>query len=208
MSISNAFKRVFPGTKIKFCLWHFGRALEVNKKKYIKLEDEENDEVNILYRCIRNLPFIDPDYVIKIFKYIKEKNVNSNFDKFLKYFEDYYIRRINLREWNYFDVIEHTTNNCCESYNNKINNYFNKKPTFFKLLYILRNEEDEIIKEYERVSSGIWNSKRKIVYGRTDEKDILVRFYEDKINEMKEYHMNEDEIIGEWFKCLKRLGGK
>ena len=33
-ALSNAFVKVFPGTKVKFCLWHFGRALEVNKKIY------------------------------------------------------------------------------------------------------------------------------------------------------------------------------
>ena len=81
-----------------------------------------------------------------MFKYIKEKNTNDNFDKFLKYLEDNYIRKLNISEWKYFNNIENTTNNYCESYNNKINHYFNKKPTFFKLLYILRNEEDEIIK--------------------------------------------------------------
>ena len=34
LAISNAFKKVFPAANIKFCLWHFGRALEVNKKIY------------------------------------------------------------------------------------------------------------------------------------------------------------------------------
>ena len=126
----------------------------------------------------------------------------------MKYYEDNYIRKLNIKEWNYFDNIEHTTNNCCESYNNKINHYFNKKPTFFKLLYILRNEEDEVIKEYFRVANGIWKSKRKICYGRTDEKDIIVRYYGEKIKEMKENHKSEKDIIGEWFKCLKRLGKK
>ena len=111
----------------------------------------------------------------------KKKNKNDNFDKFMKYYEDNYIRKLNIKEWNYFDNIEHTTNNCCKSYNNKINHYFNKKPTFFKLLYILRNEEDKVIKEYFRVANGIWKSKRKICYGLTDEKDIIVRYYEEKI---------------------------
>ena len=76
------------------------------------------------------------------------------------------------------------------------------------MLYILRNEEDEIIKEYFRVSNEIWKSKRKIYYGRIDEKDIIERYYKDKITEMKENHKSENDIIREWFKCLKRLGGK
>ena len=69
------------------------------------------------------------------------------------------------------------------------------------MLYILRNWENKIIKEYDRVANGIWKSKRKIVYRHRGEKNILVRFYEDKIKELKENHLSEEDIIGEWFKC-------
>ena len=33
ISLSNAFKSVFPGANIKYCLWYFGRNLEINKNK-------------------------------------------------------------------------------------------------------------------------------------------------------------------------------
>ena len=51
--------------------------------------------------------------------------------------------------------IEHTKNNCYESYNNKISSYFNKKPTYLKLIYILRKEEGDISKEDLRLVNGI-----------------------------------------------------
>ena len=92
--------------------------------------DEDNNHENLLYRCLINIPFIDPDYIIKMFKYIKEKNKNDNIDKLFKYFEHSNIRNLNISEWNYFNNSEHTTNNCYESYNNKINNYFNKNHNF------------------------------------------------------------------------------
>ena len=63
--------------------------------------DEDNNHENLLYRCLINIPFIDPDYIIKIFKYIKEKNKNENFDKLFKYFEDN-IRKLIINDWNYF----------------------------------------------------------------------------------------------------------
>lgn len=72
--------------------------------------------------------------------------------------------KYDIGDWNYYENIENTTNNCCESYNNKLNNYFNKKPTFFKTLYILREEESLIHKEYERLINGVWNSKKKSFY--------------------------------------------
>ena len=80
------------------------------------------------------LPFIDPEYIYDVFELIKEKTDNENFQRFLKYFGDNYLNKYEIKNWNYYDNIENTTNNCCESYNNKLNNYFNKKSTFFKLL--------------------------------------------------------------------------
>ena len=64
ISISNAISAIFPHIKIRYCLWHMGRALEANKKKYLK--DDDND-LYILYKCIINLAYIDPIYVIPVF---------------------------------------------------------------------------------------------------------------------------------------------
>lgn len=78
----------------------------------------------MLYKSILNLPFIDPQYVDNVYNLIKEKNNDENFDEFLEYFKDNYINIYQIKNWNYFDNIENTTNNCCEAYNNKLNNYF------------------------------------------------------------------------------------
>ena len=207
LGLSNAIIKVIPNIKVKFCLWHLYRALEINKNKYCNSADLD-DNVNLLFKCITNLAFVDPQYTIKLYDVIFRKNTNENFKKFLKYFKDTYIIKYNHNTWNYFANIENTTNNCCESYNNKINNYFNKKPTFFKLLYVLRKEEDDISKEYLRLTTGIWYTKRKIIYGRSDEKDIIVRYYEDVINDLKTNNANDDEIVNQWFKCLIRLSGR
>ena len=152
----------------------------------------------MLYKSILNLPFIDPQYVDNVYNLIKEKNKYENFDEFLDYFKDNYINIDQINNWNYFDNIENTTNNCCEAYNNKLNNYFEKKPTFFKLLYILREEEDLIRKEYICLITGIWSSKKKKL---SDEKDIIVRYYEEKINDLKKQNTDEDMIIEEWYNC-------
>ena len=49
LAISNAFKRVFPLTKIKYCLWHFERNLEVNKNKICFKDVNENKDIFILF---------------------------------------------------------------------------------------------------------------------------------------------------------------
>ena len=52
----------------------------------------------------------------------------------------------------------------------------------------------------------MWDSKKK--FGHTDEKDIIVNFYKEQIDEMKKNNASEIEIINEWYKCLKKLIGK
>ncbi len=63
------------------------------------------------------------------------------------------------------------------------------------------------MKEHQRFYEGIWSSKRLKLSGRADEKDIYVRFYENKIKDLKNANpnVNEETIIKEWFICLKKL---
>ena len=63
------------------------------------------------------------------------------------------------------------------------------------------------MKEHQRLYEGIWSSKRRKLGSRTDEKDIYVRFYEDKVKDLKNANpnVNEETIIKEWFICLKKL---
>ena len=57
IEIPNAFLKIFPSIKIKYCLWHMGRALENKAKHYIN----EDKDLYFLYKCILNLPFIEPN---------------------------------------------------------------------------------------------------------------------------------------------------
>ena len=63
------------------------------------------------------------------------------------------------------------------------------------------------MKEHQRLYEGIWSSKRSKLGDRTDEKDIYVKFYEDKIKNLKNANpnINEETIIKECFVCLKKL---
>ena len=56
------------------------------------------------------------------------------------------------------------------------------------------------MKEHQRLYEGIWRSKSHKLGGRTDEKNIYVRFYEDKIKDLKNANpnVNEETIIKEW----------
>ena len=63
-----------------------------------------------------------------------------------------------IKRWNYYNNYRHVTNNACESYNAKLNNLFQKKPTFFKLLYEIRLEESSIINEFIKRQAGLLGS--------------------------------------------------
>ena len=79
MYISNAISVIFPRIKIRYCLWHMELTLKGKRKKYIK--DEDNNSY-ILYKCIINMTYIDPNYVIQIFKYIKDINQTHHLKNF------------------------------------------------------------------------------------------------------------------------------
>ena len=78
LGLSNAIIKVIPNIKVKFCLWHLYRALEINKNKYCNADDLD-DNVNLLFKCITNLAFVDPQYTIKLYDVIFQKNTNEHF---------------------------------------------------------------------------------------------------------------------------------
>ena len=133
IAISNAAKNIFPDINIKYCIWHYKRSLEVKKNELCRLEVKQNKKIKDYYIFISNFPFINPEYINVIFEKIKSdctEHKHDQFLKFLEYFEYNYLNIYKPKYWNYYNNIEHITNNASESYNNYLNNLFEKK-TFF-----------------------------------------------------------------------------
>jgi len=65
----------------------------------------------------------------------------SIFWKFLDYFEKTYLKSYKIEYWNYYNNIEHITNNSSKSYNNYLKYLFSEKPIFYKLILKLQEEE-------------------------------------------------------------------
>jgi len=55
--------------------------------------------------------------------------------EFLEYFEINYLNDNETKHWNYYDNIEHITNNASESFNNYLNDLFPKKASYLKNFY-------------------------------------------------------------------------
>jgi hypothetical protein len=71
-----------------------------------------------------------------------------------------YIKKYHIDTCNYYKNARHLTNNSCECYNCKLNNIFNKNPSFYKFLYELRIEEKDIL-TYEKRKSGLLGNENK-----------------------------------------------
>ena len=87
---------------------------------------------------------------IEVFDKIKLnlEGLPDKIKEFLQYFQNQFLDHYPLQYWSYYKPYSLRTNNSCESYNNVINSYFVKKPTFWKLLYILRQEMSTVEKNY------------------------------------------------------------
>ena len=117
--IPKAAKTIFPNTNINYCIWHYKKSLEIKKK--INYEVKNDNNIFIYYKAFSNLPFINPEYIFDIYVIIKIKSTKNNycqFLKFLEYFYKTYSVGYDMKIWNYYNNMEHITNNALESLNN------------------------------------------------------------------------------------------
>ncbi|ORY87242.1 hypothetical protein LY90DRAFT_498499 [Neocallimastix californiae] len=120
---------------------------------------------------------------------------------FQAYLFSNYHKNYNGNNWNYYENIEHLTNNASESYNSYSNNIFPNKPLFYKLIYILKEEENLSYNDYQRRTKGNWKKKQKI-FSATDEIKILIENYKSKEINLFNNGCNRNELIKLWKECL------
>ena len=153
--LSSALCECFPNAKLKYCFFHYGQII------FRKIRSTGNNGLNInnkfevskkaekLFLMLKYLCFIEPKYAIIVYNKIKEEVEIENFMiPYIKYFEDNFIKGRDKDSWNYYNMYSNRTNNCCEGYNSKLNEYFKVKPHIFKLIIKLKEEESIIIKKF------------------------------------------------------------
>ncbi|ORY50655.1 hypothetical protein LY90DRAFT_508487 [Neocallimastix californiae] len=121
-----------------------------------KLFSEYNDDIFI--DAISNLPFINPEYIFDIYVIIKIKYINNNYSQFLKFLEYFYKTYLvgyDMKIWNYYNNMEHITNNASELLNNYLNNLFPTKQSFYELIDKLNELEHLSYYDYQRKIRGI-----------------------------------------------------
>ncbi|KAG4086980.1 hypothetical protein H8356DRAFT_1434023 [Neocallimastix lanati (nom. inval.)] len=141
-------------------------------------------------------PNINIKYCVWHYKRSLEKQKNILCYHEVKNNNDY-----NVNNWNYYENIEHLANNASESYNSYLNNIFPNKPLFYKLIYILKEEENLSYNDYQRRTKGNWKKKQKI-FSATDEIKILIENYKSKEINLFYNGCNRNELIKLWKECL------
>ena len=128
--IIGAIRQVYPNSEIKLCLWHPFRNPEINRKKIYGSKENQSIESLNIFKRIQTTCYIDPNYVKDCFAFISEDaEEDDKDDKFVnEYFKKTYLEKYNIKDWNYFKIFDHPTNNACESYHHILNAKFNSKP--------------------------------------------------------------------------------
>jgi len=89
-------------------------------------------------------------------------NINKTiFLEFLEYFEITYLKDYEIKRWNYYDNIEHITNNASKSFNNYLKDLFPKKPHFYKILLTLQKVDSLFYDDFKMRKGGAWEKKKK-----------------------------------------------
>ncbi|KAL6600050.1 hypothetical protein U3516DRAFT_670119 [Neocallimastix sp. 'constans'] len=112
--------------------------------------------------------YVAPDFSYQVF-------ITRNFVPDLN--EKTYLILYNIENWNYYNNIEHVTNNASESFNNYLNGLFSKKPTYFRLIYTLNNDASLYPDTHERRMLGVWNKQKRKTLTKTNKIKNIIESY-------------------------------
>ena len=121
----------------------------------------------------------------------------------MEYFNKTYLYN-DIQHWNYYNDINHITNNASESFNNYLKKYFTKYLLFMNWFYHLKKEESLSYNNYQRKIVGVWRKKRRILT-KTDKINDLIKNYNKKESELIDNGCDRNNIIDLWYKCLLNL---
>ena len=115
------------------------------------------------------------------------------------------LEKYNIKDWNYYKIFDHRTNNACESYHHVLNSKFSKKTTFWKFLNEIRNEENNLLIEVNSMKNGNFFRKKKRgipTFEHVTKK--YYQFYDEEINKINSSNIasKRDKIIKIWYKVL------
>ncbi|XP_066602926.1 uncharacterized protein [Prorops nasuta] len=133
-AMSNAIQIAYPSVEITHCFFHFSQAL-IKKAQKLKIISKTKNKLLyperfLIIRKLTLLALLPPAYVRGVFQQLK-KDIQSQFgmffEKYLKYYENFWINEVEPHKFSVFKLINRT-NNYSESYNRKLHANLGKKP--------------------------------------------------------------------------------
>ena len=109
-----------------------------------------------------------------------------------------------MKLWNYYNNMEHITNNESESLNNYLNNLFPTKHLFYELIDKLNELEHLPYYDYQRKIRGIWKIKKRAI-NKTNEISVLIEPYKNIEAKLINAKWDRNNTINLWFDCLTDL---
>ncbi|KAL6594131.1 hypothetical protein LY90DRAFT_514337 [Neocallimastix californiae] len=136
------------------------------------------------------------------------RNKEQEIYKIKQYLKKTYLILYNIENWNYYNNIEHITNNASESFNNYLCGLSSKKPTYFRLIYTLNNDVSLYPDTYERRMLGVWNKQKRKTLTKTNKIKNIIESYKKMESLLISNERNRSHIAGLWFECLINLNNK
>jgi hypothetical protein len=185
LSAINAFKNSFPGIFNRGCFFHFTQSLWRKIQKIPELEKEylkdSNFAMNVRkFPALAFVPLID---IVSAFEELIEMKFfieNSNLpEKFIEYFEDNYIGRIQLRNrrktpkfphylWNCYNSVINgiaKTNNSVEGWHRKFHSLLEADhPSIWKFINGLKREQNLNEVQIDKYLSGEAPEESRPIY--------------------------------------------
>ena len=168
----------------------------MSTKGYYELYSTNNG-IKTAYRRLKSLPFIKRQDTIKAFKLIK-KEAPIEFEKFLNYFEEYYIGLLcdgsnSLRKrpmfpvelWNVYDLSlndEPRTNNSLESWHKSFALDVKSHPDVTDLIRKFLDKQHEMEILYKQLSSGDFYPRKSTELAKDDLiKETIAKYSDETI---------------------------
>jgi hypothetical protein len=141
-----AIKSTFPQVNHHGCFFHFTRAL---RKKARKLRLTSHDRVKRIVTLTTKLPLLPENKIVEGWSYIKAQadkvmlncsSIAGNLNKFIWYFEKFWMREHLIKSWSSFGH-RHRTTNFLEGWHYKFRSLFKSKPKTLNIF--LNNMKDD-----------------------------------------------------------------
>ena len=155
----NAFKHVYPGTKLYGCWFHYTQAIWKHIQKYgLASSYRHMTELESFLRQIMAIPFLPGDLIHSTYSFLQipalPRIEKLKLDDFLKYFKRSWLIQVKSNELSIFDL-ENVTNNGAESYHARLKCLFKTShPQIWKFMDTLNTTIADCDNEISRLEQG------------------------------------------------------